>query len=146
MCICIHIFDNEMKLSEKIPFFLYSSSLFFLLIQSDIFFLLLEAATSRSFSSHRFLLYSSAAANTWALSSLPLPWRLPLIPPCATSSSLLRPCIRSPPSLVELPPCSNLLHGRPFLCLWWSSSPLPFLLAQAPLPWRQALFTRYPSA
>jgi hypothetical protein len=107
MYICIRIFENEMKLSEKIPFFLYSPPLFFLLIQSDIFFLLLEAATSRSFSSQfpSFLLCSWAQPTLGAQLPAP-PMAAPPDPSLCGFLFPAAPLRRSPSSCAELPPCS----------------------------------------
>jgi hypothetical protein len=117
-----------MKLSEKIPFFLYSPPLFFLLIQSDILFLLLEAATSKPFSSHRS--FSARGRQPTLGAQLPAP---PMAaPPDPSLRGFLFPSAplrRSPTSLAELPPCSisfpsSGVHRTEAMALWCSPAVL----------------------
>jgi hypothetical protein len=123
MYICIRIFENEMKLSEKIPFFLYSPPLFFLLIQSDILFLLLEAATSRPFSSHCSL--STRGRQPTLGAQLPAP---PMAAPPYVH--LLRPM----PSSLPAPspsPAPTSVAPRP----WLSGARWLFCFTSIPPPW-----------
>jgi hypothetical protein len=121
MYICIGIFENEMKLSEKIHFFFILHRFSFLLSNQIFSFCLskLQLPGRSHPNSHRSF-SARGRSQHWALSSLPLPWRLPLIPPCAASSSLLRPYVdllRPVPSSLPAP------------------SPSPTPASVAPRPW-----------